>query len=493
MDDDLGDLDELMGDDYHHGGDAEEGDPNVKPKPAPAPKGVIESITESSILVRFPPQKQYVTKVLAQAMPVLMIKDPANPFASFGAGGIEIRATGDPASATEARMSGLRSGTAYICRLVLTNPAGTVAGAVSGKMITKCSVPRAPTFHTSKANSIFIRFESQGKQGAQEVSRLTIGVARAGAKDPFDPTNKPGEMSDGSPRCGELKQARIQKLRAGSMYCFRLVVHNAAGKVIGETSKPMLTAPGPASRLREDSSARKSDSVHLRFEPHYQHLTKLQVQYTKIEGAKATFEQLMKKNGKAAVIDDPQNATDIEIKGLEGNKKYVFRLLSENSSGRNIGPILGPITTVEHAPDMLDKSGWMTILPKMSGKKTLGRRLSIRKKAPGEKHWFVIDGRLLNWFTDTNCKDEVDFLHLSKLKRITYMPDADGQARQFSLDLKDGSKISLECSSSDPNVTTHDYTMSWMTAIQNSLTAQPDEETPKSEGRRASILAADDA
>lgn len=108
----------------------------------------------------------------------------------------------------------------------------------------------------------------------------------------------------------------------------------------------------------------------------------------------------------------------------------------------------------------------------------------------GEKYWFVIDGRLLNWFTDTDCKDEIDFLHLSKLKRITYVPDGDGQARQFALDIKDGTKISLECSSSDPNVTTHDYTMSWMTAIQNALTAQPDEEKPKSEGRRASILAA---
>ena len=53
-----------------------------------------------------------------------------------------------------------------------------------------------------------------------------------------------------------------------------------------------------------------------------------------------------------------------------------------------------------------------------------------------------------------------------------YVPDADGQARTFSLDLKDGSKITLECASTDPNVTTHEYTMSWMTAIQNSLTAQ---------------------
>jgi hypothetical protein len=88
----------------------------------------------------------------------------------------------------------------------------------------------------------------------------------------------------------------------------------------------------------------------------------------------------MKKNGKSQEIKDPQNATDSLVSGLEGNKKYVFRLLAENKSGRNVGPILGPITTVEHAPDMLDKSGWMTILPKNSGKKTLSRRMSMKKK-----------------------------------------------------------------------------------------------------------------
>jgi hypothetical protein len=56
--------------------------------------------------------------------------------------------------------------------------------------------------------------------------------------------------------------------------------------------------------------------------------------------------------------------------------RYVFRLLAENPSGRNIGPILGPITTVEHAPEMLDKSGWMTIMPKVTAGK--GRRLSLK-------------------------------------------------------------------------------------------------------------------
>ena len=35
MDDDLGDLDDIMGDDYQHGYDESAGDPNVKPKVTP--------------------------------------------------------------------------------------------------------------------------------------------------------------------------------------------------------------------------------------------------------------------------------------------------------------------------------------------------------------------------------------------------------------------------------------------------------------------------
>merc|ERR1719460_2317586 len=116
----------------------------------------------------------------------------------------------------------------------------------------------------------------------------------------------------------------------------------------------------------------------------------------------------------------------------------------------------------------MDKSGWMTIVPKMDGKKTLGRRLSSRSKAVGKKYWFVIDGRLLEWYEKIDG-EEVGFLHLSKLKRITYVPDADGQARQFSLILKSGEKTTLECSSTDPNLSTHDYCMGWMGAIQKAL------------------------
>lgn len=141
---------------------------------------------------------------------------------------------------------------------------------------------------------------------------------------------------------------------------------------------------------------------------------------------------------------------------------------------------------------MLDKSGWMYEVPKMDGKKTLGRRLSSRSKTKPKKYWYVIDGRLLNWFTDTNAKEEVGFLHLSKLKRITYVPDSDGQARQFALVLKSGQKMTLECDSSDPNVTTHDYTLSWMGAIQKALTAQGAPAGAKKEGRRASIQPAGD-
>lgn len=197
----------------------------------------------------------------------------------------------------------------------------------------------------------------------------------------------------------------------------------------------------------------------------------------------------MENGGKTVSISDPQNATEYTITSLKGDNKYVFRLVATNPSGSSVGNVLGPVTTVEFAPDQQDKSGWMSEVPQLDGKKTLARRLSSRSKAKSVKYWYVIDGRLLSWFTDTNAKEEVGYLHLSKLKRITYVPDADGQARQFSLILKGGTtKISLECASSDPNITTHDYTLSWMGSIQKALTAQSTPSAgPKKEGRRASI------
>lgn len=496
MDDDLGDLDDMMGDDYA-GYDDSKGDPNVKPKPAPPPR--LHKAEETSLTITFPPQEQFITKIRAQAMPVVLVKDPSNPFASFGPPGgvtVDVKGTGSGEDAVrqaaECVFAGLRPGTRYICRLLCTNPAGSVAGRISGKYLTAPSPPTLPTFLHAKANSIFIKFPDQGKGGSQEVTKLTIGVARAGPADPFDPSNKPGEMSDSSAKCSELKQARIQKLHPGSLYVFRLVVHNASGSAIGKCSNPMLTMPGTPSRLREDSTKRTSSSVSVKFQPHGQHLTKLVLQYTKLSGTKASFEQLMKQGGKECEIANPREATEATVEKLAGNSKYVFRLVATNPSGSSIGNVLGPITTVEFAPDMLDKSGWMHEVPKMDGKKTLGRRLSSRSKAKPKKYWYVIDGRLLNWFTDTDAKEEVGFLHLSKLKRITYVPDSDGQARQFALVLKSGQKMTLECDSSDPNVTTHDYTLSWMGAIQKALTAQGAPAGAKKEGRRASIQPAGD-
>ena len=77
-------------------------------------------------------------------------------------------------------------------------------------------------------------------------------MAKAGASDPFDAANKPGEMSDSSANAGLLKQARIQKLQPGQLYVFRLTVYNPTGSMVGPISAPMMTQPGTPSRLRED-------------------------------------------------------------------------------------------------------------------------------------------------------------------------------------------------------------------------------------------------
>ena len=98
---------------------------------------------------------------------------------------------------------------------------------------------------------------------------------------------------------------------------------------------------------------RTSSSVTVKFQPHGQHLTKLQIQYTKLSGTKASFEKLMESGGKTAEIDNAREATDYKITGLAGNSKYVFRLVATNPSGTSIGNVLGPIMTVEFAPVFL--------------------------------------------------------------------------------------------------------------------------------------------
>jgi len=508
--DDLGDLGDVMGDDYQHGYDDSKGDPNVKPKPAKGPTEDESKRSSSTLRVVFPPQQQFLTKLVVQAMPLLNVVNRGagvDPFSEFATtpdkGGQQITAEGEATDASYADFSGLMPGMPYVFRLKCTNPAGTTTGKNSKPVHTIPAAPPAPTFLHAKASSIFIRFPENSRGGKQQIQKLTIGVAKAGPADPFAPKNKPGAMTDGTPNSATLKQARIQKLAPGTLYVFRITVENKAGKAVGAVSAPMLTVPGPPSRLREDSKHRKDDQVMLKFAKHGQHLTHLMVQYAILQGSKKTFDELMKDPGsKTESIPNPQTATSFLVKKLTGNSKYVFRLAAKNKSGHTIGTVLGPITTVEHAPEMLDKSGWMTEVPVAAGKKKSGlaRRLSSRSAAKGQKYWYVIDGRLLNWFSDIKMQDEVGFLHLSKLKRITYVPDKDGQARVFSLLLKTGQKITLECASSDPNLTTHDYTMGWMSSIQRALSGmqksmaefKKEEAGKKKEGRRASIKAADE-
>ena len=116
----------------------------------------------------------------------------------------------------------------------------------------------------------------------------------------------------------------------------------------------MLTMPGTPSRLREDSTKRTSSSVTVKFQPHGQHLTKLQIQYTKLTGTKASFDKLMKDGGSGCTeIANAREATEYKLTGLDANAKYVFRLVATNPSGSSIGNVLGPVTTVEFAPVFL--------------------------------------------------------------------------------------------------------------------------------------------
>jgi len=298
LEDELGDLGDMMGDDYDHGYDDSNGDPNVKPKRAPPPKMVVQDVTQTSMRLVFPAQQQFLQKLTVQLIDAHAISDAANPFSSFSTSNKEqcfaVDPPDDPKTATSCVIEGLKPGNPYFSRLLLRNPAGATPGTTSKLLVTKPAAPAAPEHLHAKSNVIYIKFPPQNLGGQQHVTKLTIGVARAGPSNPFAAKHKPGEMSDSGPTCALLKQARVQKLTPGSLYVFRLTAHNAAGSTVGEISTPMLTAPATPSRLHEDSRQRTSSEIAVKFEPHKQHLKKLTIQYAVLQG-RAKFDDLMKK------------------------------------------------------------------------------------------------------------------------------------------------------------------------------------------------------
>eukprot|EP00041_Stephanoeca_diplocostata_P035157 m.1229055 g.1229055 ORF g.1229055 m.1229055 type:complete len:550 (+) comp24649_c0_seq26:194-1843(+) len=420
VDDDFGDLSSVMGDD---GGDWDDGDPNIKPRVAPAAVQVEGSATQESVTVKFPAQKQCLSKLVVECMPASCIpgfnasKMKGDPFDHYtSTAGFIVQPT-DPINARTATFEGLAPGQAYFTRLVCTNPSGTTRGKCSEALYTLPQVPPAPLLGYATSQSVCIKFPKQGKG----ITKLSIEMALWCA-DPFGPQNKKrGMLSDEGPHIGERSSGLVRNLRPGTPYVFRLITTNAGGNAIGPMSKPIKTIPKPPPAPLEDVTGRKDTEISLKWKPVGQDCIKLQLEYAILSG-KGTFNKLKENGGRTITIGNAQEATGYVVKNLKPNTNYIFRLVQFNSSGSANGALLGPIKTVSFSPDMLDQSGWLyeaAIGKELARTGTIKRR-SSKSKFP--KYWYTLDGKLLSWFKDVDG-EEINYLHLGKTETIESKDD----------------------------------------------------------------------
>jgi len=62
---------------------AEEGDPNIKPKPAAGPTEDASKRAPGVLGISFPPPKQFLTKLVVQAMPLADVPKGVDPFSMY--------------------------------------------------------------------------------------------------------------------------------------------------------------------------------------------------------------------------------------------------------------------------------------------------------------------------------------------------------------------------------------------------------------------------
>lgn len=465
MDDDsLGDLADVMGDDYHHGANFDDGDPNIKPVTPPAPKWGGKGHA-AKITVKFPAQKQFLTKLVIQALPISLIAPgPGDPWKAFSASNPECKIVQpkDPVKAAKATFEKLNPQSGYIFRLVATNPSGTTYGKFGNPVYTLPRTPPPPEFAYASAKALSIRFPAQGPS----LSKLSIEMAVFCA-EPFSPDNKKkGMLADTSAQINARTSGLIKNLKSGVSYVFRLHTTNNAGTVVGPQSKPMKCLPRPPVAPREDVTGRSDTTVMLKWKPLGSEIAKLVMQYAVLAG-KNTFVDVKKNGGRDIVLADPQEIDTYVIKRLKPDTDYVFRLIAYNASGKSTGAMCGPIKTVTFSPDQLDKSGWLFQVDAGAKK---ARRASFKKDA-NPRYWYTIDGKLLTWCTDVDSGKEVDYLHLGKVAKIevqaadviiSLKPTGVGKKKQTRV-------LCLRAFTDDPNTDDEAAAAGWVNALVKAL------------------------
>lgn len=186
-----------------------------------------------------------------------------------------------------------------------------------------------------------------------------------------------------------------------------------AGYADGEYAGDPNIAPRLAAAPRDVPVERSYDVVVLRWDSlRGQIVHELRVQGMPVpagaeaaaadEASRAAFAGGFAKarGGVEVVVPDATETNCAWLAGLTPETAYAFRLVARNDAGTTESAPSRVLRTLRYAPPRGDKSGWLVVLPdrrKVGTVKTLGRRLSLRKRGP-DRFFFVIDGTLLSWY-----------------------------------------------------------------------------------------------
>jgi hypothetical protein len=307
--------------------DEDLGDPNVKPKTPPAPTEVADRRTHDTLVLQFPKQQQFLTKLVLQATPAPPpdAKGGENPFAGFSPQAADnrvVEAPGDAKTANQIVLTALKPGQRYVVRLVATNPSGTVAGRISDAFMTAPSKPDPPTLLVAEANSATITFPAQH----QSLEGLQVEVVRGDGDMRGEKAFEGGSLfigKVGKPQTTE--KTSIVGLVRGQRYFARLRINNMAGEAVSEPSEPFVTLPN-VPVVDEDHSKRTDTQVALRFEACGDYTTKLEVEVC--QGSKPSFDKAT-----SFEVPEAKSATSYVVTQLEPGKKHFFRLKVSNISG----------------------------------------------------------------------------------------------------------------------------------------------------------------
>lgn len=321
--DDLGDVP-----DFGFGYDDSLGDPNVKPRPPPAPTEDAAKRTSSSLTFSFPKQNQFLTRLVLQVAPTAPpgTKNAVDPFLNFSksaADNREIVITTDAPTIEHVEATGLNSGTYYAGRLIISNPSGTAVGPASEPLLTAPSAPPAPRCDSATTNSASLNFPPQG----QHLNKLVIEVMMDnGSGAPFAKGSRAFAAQISTPAVAD--GVNITNLEPGKRYFARLRARNPAGEALGPSNEGFVTLP-ELMGLGEDHSQRTDKQVYLKFEPIGSYITDLVAEYVQVVGdAKPVWNKAETKT-----IPEPQTASGCLIDKLQSAKTYVFRLRATNGAG----------------------------------------------------------------------------------------------------------------------------------------------------------------